>query len=108
MVMHPTQFDTIIMASRYGLIRISNKGQQADAIPLVTAPDDAEIFSLAINRTNGDHLYYGTNQTFYRSLDGGQTWATQDLPSSRAAEHLFVHLTNDDIIFMALRNRNQE
>ena len=48
-------------------------------------------------------IYYVTNTTFYRSLDGGINWSSNKLPTSRAGVKLLIDSKNPSIIYLAVR-----
>lgn len=74
----------LVMATNYGLLRSVNNGDDWTKIDLITPEKDAIINSLVVNEENAQRIYYVTNATFYRSLDGGNNWTTRKFTSKRA------------------------
>ncbi|MDZ4221838.1 MAG: hypothetical protein U1C18_03090, partial [Patescibacteria group bacterium] len=90
----------VIYASRYGLLRSLNHGQDWVSLPLISGPRDANIYSLAVNPGNPLEVYYGTTSTLYHSVDGGFNWIPRSLPTTRAARELVLDPTNSNVVFM--------
>lgn len=85
----PSQPGYVLLATKYGLIKSVNNGDDWTALELITPESEATINSVITNPTNTEEIYYVTNTTFYSSIDGGQNWTTKKLPSSRPG-HLIV------------------
>lgn len=98
------QKDGLILATEYGLFKTANSDdwQNWKPLDLVTAPSSILIYSLAVNPQNINDIYYGTDKTFYRTNDGGRTWATKSLPSTGAATALLVDYQNPEVIYLAI------
>lgn len=92
----------IILATKYGLIRSLDAGETFEAIPLLTAPGSALIYSVAVDPKDASAIYYGTSTLFYRSPNGGGNWTTLKLPSSRTATVLHVDRSNSSSILMGM------
>ncbi|MCH8049410.1 hypothetical protein IH979_01730, partial [Patescibacteria group bacterium] len=82
---------TLIMNTKYGLLRSRDHGSNWEAIPLTTAPGDVRIWDVAIHPENGETLYYGTTNILYQSTNSGDAWGTEELPSTRAPKAMLVH-----------------
>ncbi len=91
---------TIVMASKYGLIRSTDGGDKWSSIELLTPPNTAAIYSVALDPKDTNGLYYGTATTFYSSPNGGVNWVTKKLPTSRAATVLLVDSSNQNVIYL--------
>jgi photosystem II stability/assembly factor-like uncharacterized protein len=76
---------TVIMNTAYGLLKSEDNGATWKGLTLVTAEGEVKIFTMGVAPTDGDVIVYGTDSTFYRSTNGGSSWTTQELPTSRAA-----------------------
>jgi photosystem II stability/assembly factor-like uncharacterized protein len=92
--------DLLVMASKYGLLRSRDAGDNWEAISLLTPPGEALIYSLAIDPKDANVLYFGTATTFVKSTNGGQDWITKRLPTSRAATVLKVDAANSAVLWM--------
>ena len=88
------------MASKYGLIRSKDGGASWEPLTLLTKAGSVEIDSLALDPKNANRLYYGTASTFYKSEDGGATWSTKKLPTSRAGAALLVDAGDSNVVYL--------
>jgi hypothetical protein len=95
--------NTYILATKTGLLRTINNGDDWTKINLITSNDRTQINSLAMNPKNAKEIYYVTNTTFYRSLDGGTNWATKKLPTGRAGWKLIVSPDDGNIIYLGVK-----
>ncbi|HTM67944.1 MAG TPA: YCF48-related protein [Candidatus Binatia bacterium] len=99
--------DTLVLASKYGLIRSTDGGNKWDAIDLLTPAGTTLIYSVAVDPKDANSLYYGTSTTFYRSPNGGANWVPKKLPSTRAATALLVDRTNPNILYLGMTRFKQ-
>lgn len=94
LVFDPTDNQILWYASSHGLLRSADGGATWTAIPLLTAPGEARIYSLAVNPQNTAELYYsavvGGKSLLYKTTDGGATWKTKKLPSTRIPTAIHV------------------
>lgn len=97
----------IIYASRYGLLRSLNQGNDWTSLPLIADERDSNIYSLAVNKDNASEIYYGTKNTFYHSIDGGFNWVPRRLPTSRAATALIINPADANAIYLGAWRLNQ-
>lgn len=95
-----TQKDTFIYASQYGLLKTTNGGMDWERIDLITAARKVTIYSLAIDPVNSNIIYYGTDNTLYKSTDGGKNWATQKSPSGSIINFLLIDETDAKTIYL--------
>lgn len=93
---------TLLVASRYGLLESSDKGKTWQKMTLLTPPQTITITTLAVNPKNGREIYYTTASKLYKSKDGGSTWSTADLPTTRVASLLVVNPHDDTTLFLGV------
>ncbi len=94
---------TVFFASDYGLLKSTDDGDTWSKIELLTAEEEARIYSIAVDPTNVDQIYYATATTFYRSSDGGKNWISKKLPTSRAGVELLLDSKNPATLYLAAR-----
>jgi photosystem II stability/assembly factor-like uncharacterized protein len=94
--------ETLFLACKYGILVSRDTGQTWEALNLLTKPGSVEIYSLAVDPNDSKRLYYATASTFYRSQNGGVSWVTKKLPSSRAATYLLVDAKDSNVIYMGM------
>lgn len=85
-----TDGGTILMATAYGLFISKDIGLTWSPIATVTEGGEVPISAFAIAPSDGNVIYYGTTGGFNVSVNGGQSWALEDLPTSRAASAILV------------------
>ncbi len=98
---HVNEHD-VIAATGYGLLRSKDFGATWEALNLVTSPGQVEIRAVAMDPKNSNIIYYAANSTFYLSLDGGQTWKTERLPSARTPTTILVDPLNQGVLYVAV------
>lgn len=107
LVASPASDGLLFAATAYGLLRSPDNGDTWTRIELITPEKDASINSLAINPKDPKEIYYVTNTTFYSSSDGGVSWRTKKLPTTRAGWRLMVKPDEVNVIFMTVKKYQQ-
>jgi len=103
LVMVKGEKTTIFLATNYGLLKSTDNGNVWSKIDLLTAEDEAKIYSIAVNPGDAKEIYYATGTTFYHSLDGGKNWISKKLPTGRAGFKLLIDPKNSAIVYLAAR-----
>lgn len=93
----------LLLANNYGLLRSHNNGDTWEKIELITPEKDAIINSIAVSAKDSNEIYYVTNTTFYRSLDGGANWTSKKLPTTRAGWTLSINPEEAGTIYMGVK-----
>lgn len=93
----------VFLATDYGMLKSENYGDTWSRINLITPKEDSIINDMEVSPLNSNEIYYVTDTTFYRSLDGGVNWTTKKLPSTRAGWKLIIDPKNDQVIYLAVR-----
>lgn len=104
LVFDPTADDSLMLVSKHGLIKTNDGGATWQPLTLITPPATTDIFSVAINPSNGQEIYYATASTFYKTFDGGENWVTRRLPSGALAEYILIHPLQPNVVFMGMSN----
>lgn len=94
---------TIFLATNYGLLKSTDDGNSWLKIELLTAEQEAKIYTVAINPSDSREIYYATGTTFYHSLDGGKNWISKKLPTSRAGAKLLLDPKNPAMVYLAVK-----
>ncbi|MEI6597145.1 MAG: hypothetical protein WCL13_02945 [bacterium] len=97
----------IFLATNYGLLKSTDDGNTWSKIELLTAEAEAKIYSIAVNPSDANEIYYTTGTTFYHSLDGGKNWISKKLPTSRAGAKLLIDQKNSAILYLAAEKVNK-
>lgn len=93
----------VFLATTYGLLKSTDDGNSWTKIELITPEKDATINAVAVNPANVNEIYYVTNTTFYRSLDGGKTWSSRKLPTNRTGAKLLIDPVNPSVLYLAAK-----
>jgi len=94
---------SLFLATEKAIVRSADKGITWENIKLITPEKDAIINAVAVNPKNSKEIYYVTKTTFFSSFDGGTTWTTKKLPTSRAGSDLLIDANNPKIIYMGTK-----
>ncbi len=96
--------DSLIYANDLGIFRLlDNRWEQ---INLLTPDKRERKNALAVNPLNGQDIYYGTNNAFYHTVDGGINWEISELPVKRATNSIEISPDNK-YIYLGLFTINQ-
>ncbi|MFA6131217.1 MAG: hypothetical protein WC730_03080 [Patescibacteria group bacterium] len=94
----------ILMNTKYGLFVSKDRGVTWEPFSLITSPGEVRIWGMAMHPTDGDTISYATGGTFYQSTNGGTSWLTQELPSSRMPTILKVHPDAMDVLYVGFNS----
>lgn len=94
--------DNIVAVTKHGLLLSEDEGVSWSEIPLVTSAGQVDIRAFAIDPDDSDIMYYATNSTFYITTDRGETWNTERLPSSRAANALVIDPSDRSVMYLGV------
>jgi photosystem II stability/assembly factor-like uncharacterized protein len=98
-----TAGDVMFLSAKYGLLRSMDAGESWEALSLVTSPGQVTIRAFAVDPGNANTMYYATASTFYTSRDGGVTWETSKLPTTRAASALRVDPEKTSTLYLGVQ-----
>lgn len=104
LIFDPTKSNSLMLVSKYGLIKTDDGGATWTPLTLITPPASTDIFSVAINRANGQEIYYATGSTFYKTFDGGENWVTKRLPSTGYAAYMVNDPIDPNVLYMGMSN----
>jgi photosystem II stability/assembly factor-like uncharacterized protein len=89
----------IYWISEYGILYSLDRGDTWEPMRLITAPGSADIWGFTVNPRNPKEMYYtstnNTRQVFFRTVDGGENWETENLPSGQIPTMLHAHAERD-------------
>jgi len=103
LVVEEVKAGRILLANNYGLLKSDDNGDSWSKIELITPEKEAIINAVVVSPKDAKEIYYVTNTTFYRSLDGGANWTTKKLPTTRAGWKLLIDPEDTNIIYMGVR-----
>ncbi len=101
-----TKSNSLIIATKFGLLKTKDAGITWEEIKLLTLPGKADIISLAINPFDANEIYYGTSISNHllKTRDGGETWETIDLndKTERRPVYLAIDQANPDVLYLGV------
>ncbi len=89
-VLDPAAENSLLVGTKYGILRSTDSGATWNALKLVTAANEVQIISLAVSPKNSQHIFYGTPTAFYKSEDGGVTWNNKHVPTHRVIRAILI------------------
>ncbi len=94
---------TMFIASAKVILRSKDSGFTWENVNLIQPEKEAIINSLAVNPDDSNDIYYTTNTTFFRSIDGGSSWTTKKLPTKRAGRELLIDFKDTNMIYLGTK-----
>lgn len=103
-----TRPDSLIYASKNGLLKTINGGKNFERLPLLTQPGEAKIYTLVQNPLNNKEIYYTTDKGIYKTLDGGDSWITKNLPSDMIPKVLRINNQSPNILYLGVQESTKK
>jgi photosystem II stability/assembly factor-like uncharacterized protein len=97
---------TVLLATTYGLLKSTDYGDTWARVDLLTPEKESTINSLALG-SDSEEIYYVTDTTFYRSTDGGVSWTTVNLPSSKSGQGILVSPEDANVIYLCVKEKKK-
>ncbi len=94
---------TVLAATKAGLLRSYDSGNHWHLVELLPPADKANINAVAFSPQDKETIYYTTNTTFGFSKDGGKSWTSKKLPSSRVGSALLVDHEKPEVVYLGVR-----
>lgn len=102
LVFSPAKRDSLILSSKFGLIRTDDGGVTWQKINLLTPPGQADIYAVAVNPQNSNEIIYIANNILYKSTNGGVNWKTKSLPTKRISTNLIFDPVDLNILYLGV------
>jgi photosystem II stability/assembly factor-like uncharacterized protein len=96
-----TQPGTFLYATKYGMLRTVNNGDDWTEITLLVPKNESQINSVVISDQDVNKIYYATDTVFYSSNDSGVNWTSQDLPTTRRGANIVVDPVEANTVYFA-------
>lgn len=84
----------LLVNTQYGLHTSSDRGETWEPLELRHAPGEVRIWGVTVHPSNPDVISYGAEGAIFISTDGGVSWTSESLPSSRTPRVMMVHPSN--------------
>lgn len=92
--------NVIIVQSARGIVRTDDAGGTWSKYNLISNKNTTNIQAFAVNERNPNQLHYVMEDVLYSSMDNGETWKTNTLPSNRSVGDLYVDRTNENVLYI--------
>ncbi|MBU1348464.1 hypothetical protein KJ781_00130 [Patescibacteria group bacterium] len=89
-VLDPKTPDMLYVVSKYGIIVSQDQGETWKALSLTAPPGTITILAMAVDPTDSKKLVYTSPTTITTSDDGGVTWTSKKLPTTRQGAFLLT------------------
>lgn len=118
LVLNPSEKDSLFWVSRYGVLKSKDAGVTWEVIKLIPPPGSVNIYGFAVSATSSKEIYYSATilsdqnkpvrSTFYKTVDGGNSWVTKKLPTNSIPTAIRVHPIKTDALFMGFTTLDQQ
>ena len=95
--------NSLFLATDKVLLKSLDDGASWAKINLITPDNQTLIESIAVDPKNSKNIYYVTDTNFFKSINGGQTWSSQQLTTSRAGASLAIDFNNPNVIYLGVK-----
>jgi photosystem II stability/assembly factor-like uncharacterized protein len=87
-----------------GLYRSDDFTRTWNKVNIIESAEKFPVRTVVVNPRNSQEIIFSAGSAFYRSTNGGDTWAVVDLYIDRSVSVLAYDPADSSIIYMALRN----
>jgi photosystem II stability/assembly factor-like uncharacterized protein len=94
---------SIFLTTDNSIVKSPDHGVTWQKLNLLPGEKDSIIRTMAVNPQDPKQIYYATNLTFFRSVDGGATWSNKKLPTSRGASSILIDYKNPNVIYLGVK-----
>lgn len=95
-----TVFDGVVYASRYGVLRTRDGGVTWTSAPTLSAPGSFVTASIAVHPVDGETIIAGDTRAVLMTNNGGRTWRTIILDTSRIVTSIAFYPLQTSIIYL--------
>lgn len=100
LIFNPSKPNSLILASKYGLLKTEDGGFSWESINLLTEAGKADINAVAVHPNDDKIIYYATKNIFYKTVNGGNDWETKKMFSTKATTHFIINSEAPSIMYM--------
>lgn len=101
----PGKAEWVYLGTEGGLFRSKDRGENWESVKVLLKPQEQAVHGVGVNPQNSDEIIFGASQTFYKSVDGGQSWATVQNDSSRSIEATGYNRQDPAMIYVGMNKR---
>lgn len=100
----PRVSGTIYVGTKAGVFRSRDYGKNWEEVNIIESAKKFPIRALAVNPKNSDEIIFASGRAFYKSVNGGETWAVSELSVDREVSVLKYDPFNERTIFLGIRS----
>ncbi len=108
----PNNSSTILMATKQGLMRSNDLGNNWHQINTLIAAEDStntEIKNILVTPSKPEVIYFSIKNLIHKSDDGGITWRVlETFPSQREVKVMYVDPVNPAVIYVGTKTFDEE
>lgn len=93
---------TVMASTSYGLLRSHDTGDTWEPVSLLTGAGEVSIRAFGIAPDDANLLYYASGSIFYRSQDGGSTWTTSNIQTTKTPYTLVIDPTDTSRVYLGI------
>lgn len=98
----PAQNNWVYATGTMGIIRSKDAGETWEKLPTLNNPRNFPSRTLSVNPNNAQELVYGAVRATYKSVDGGNNWATFQLDTTPIINIIRHNPVNPSMVYMGL------
>lgn len=98
----PQNASWVYAAGGVGILRSKDTGKNWEKIEVLNNPATFPVKALAINPKNSQEFIYGAAQAVYKSIDGGQNWATTQFETAKSINILKYSIADPNMLYLGL------
>jgi len=95
----------VYLAGEGGILRSKDAGDNWEKIVTLNDPKNYPVTAMAVNPKNSQEMAYGAGQAVYRSVDGGQNWATSQFDLEKTISVIKYDPQNPRIIYVGFKKQ---
>jgi photosystem II stability/assembly factor-like uncharacterized protein len=95
---------TIYAGTKTGLFRSKDYGKNWEEVNIIESAKKFAIRAIAVSPIDSNEVIFTSGKAFYKSINGGETWAVSQLPIDREVSVIRYDPFNARTIFFGLRN----
>lgn len=92
----------LYLGTEQGLLRTVDNGRNWAFMNMPVKNSLLRVSSVAINPTNSNNIFAVVGSTLFKSLNGGVTWETRELPTGQETRMILINPESVNIIYLAL------
>lgn len=103
LVADPTVSGTLYVGTKSGIFRSRDFGLNFEKINIIESAEKFPIRALAVNPKNPSEIVFVAGRTFYKSVNGGETWSVELLSVDREVSILAYDPVYPEVLYLGLR-----